>query len=163
MATSAGFASLVNDVFSQIKTDHLHGITLVNQRNATGSAVQQAMLERKDDSHNRWSALYFAGSTHGSPLTLGGAICRWPHATFPATQQDESQVLESVRNQCKERRSTRAPIAAVVVEPTQQSTGLSASTEFIKSLHSIASDFEAALVVDETASGCYAAGKGRFW
>lgn len=49
-----------------------------------------------------------------------------------------------------------------MIEPTQYSTGYVASEEFIGSLKSIASEFEAALIVDETATGCGASGKG-FW
>jgi len=62
-----------------------------------------------------------------------------------------------------EKSKSSSPIAAVVIEPTQQSTGYHASREFIKHLKSIASDFEAALVVDETSTACYGAGNGHFW
>lgn len=51
---------------------------------------------------------------------------------------------------------------AIVVEPTQQATGHTVSDNFIDTLASIAGDFEAALVVDETGTGCGASGKG-FW
>jgi hypothetical protein len=45
------------------------------------------MLERIADG---WSALYFDGSTHGSPLTLGGMICGWPKATYTSSAAEES-------------------------------------------------------------------------
>jgi hypothetical protein len=45
------------------------------------------MLEREAEG---WSALYFSGSTHGSPLTLGGMICGWPKANYPSSKAEES-------------------------------------------------------------------------
>jgi hypothetical protein len=77
------------------------------------------MLERSQDSNNGWSAMYFQGSSHGSPLTLGGMICGWPSATYPASQSDEAKVLDQVRSNLTERRNSAAPIAAVVISPTQ--------------------------------------------
>lgn len=68
-----------------------------------------------------------------------------------------------MRTSLKERHESNAPVAAIVIEPTQQSTGYVASSNFISTLHSIASDFEAALVVDETFSGCHASGNGHFF
>jgi hypothetical protein len=68
----------VSSTLGKVIPEKLHGIHLVNERNATGTAVQHAMIERSQDSKNSWSALYFAGSNHGSPLTLGGRICGWP-------------------------------------------------------------------------------------
>lgn len=160
---SANFQDTVRTVFSQVAPDGLRGITLVNERNATGAAVQHAMVQRSQDRNNKWSALYFTGSTHGSPLTLGGRLCRWPHVAFPASEAEESQVLESVRNAATSRRNGDAPLAAIVIEPTQQSTGYVARKDFINALRSIANDFEAALVIDETSTGCYASGTGHFW
>jgi glutamate-1-semialdehyde aminotransferase len=60
-------------------------------------------------------------------------------------------------------RDTATPIAAVVIEPTQQSSGHSASDNFISSLNGMAKEFEAALVVDETSTGCHSSGSGSFW
>lgn len=54
------------------------------------------MIERQHDG-NGFSALYFSGSTHGSPLTLGGMICGWPTASYPTSEADEAEILESVR------------------------------------------------------------------
>ena len=70
--------------------------------------------------------------------------------------------MEQVRSIVGEKAGSDSPIAAVVIEPTQQSTGYTASDNFIAALKSIATDFEAALVVDETSTGCGASGKG-FW
>jgi len=67
-----------------------------------------------------------------------------------------------VRSVVGEKKGSDSPIAAIVIEPTQQSTGYVASDNFIAALKSIAADFDAALVVDETSTGCGASGKG-FW
>lgn len=86
-AASANFAALVKESFGQVAPKGLEGITLVNSQNATASAVKAAMMEREADG---WSALYFGGSTHGSPLTLGGMICGWPKANYPSSKAEES-------------------------------------------------------------------------
>ena len=57
---------------------------------------------------------------------------------------------------------TGCPFAAILVEPTQQSTGNTVSDSFINSLNGIASDFDASLVVDETGTAAGASGKGFF-
>jgi 4-aminobutyrate aminotransferase / (S)-3-amino-2-methylpropionate transaminase len=156
---SADFMSLVQTELGAVAPKGLQGIHLVNSQNATGEAVKAAMLEREADG---WSALYFDGSTHGSPLTLGGMICGWPKAAYPSSAAEESAILESVRSTVGEKRGSGNIVAAIVIEPTQQSTGYVASESFMNGLRSIANDFEAALIVDETSTGCGASGKG-FW
>lgn len=54
------------------------------------------------------------------------------------------------------------PVAAVVVEPTCNKTGLSASSNFLAQLYKVVNDGGAALVVDEINTGCGASGVG-FW
>lgn len=77
------------------------------------------MLERTESTgETGFSALYFDGSTHGSPLTLGGMICGWPKAAYPASAEDESKILEHVRSTLKERHGSGSPVAAIVIEPT---------------------------------------------
>jgi len=91
--TSAGHQALVKETLGAVAPDHLDGITLVNGRNATEQAVQAAMIERSCDNTSSWSswtALYFQGSTHGSPLTLGGMICGWPNVAYPSSATEES-------------------------------------------------------------------------
>lgn len=156
---SAGYAALVKETFGPVAPRGLEGITLVNSQSAVQAAVKSAMLEREAEG---WSALYFSGSTHGSPLTLGGMICGWPKANYPSSKAEEGQILEKVRTTVGEKRSTGKIVAAIVIEPTQQSTGYVASNEFMNALRSIADDYEAALIVDETSTGCGASGKG-FW
>ena len=85
-------------------------------------------------------------------------ICGWPKASYPTSEADESRVLESVRSTVK---SAATPVSAIVVEPTQQSSGYSVSDKFIQELYSIARENDAALVVDETSSSCHAT--GNFW
>lgn len=158
---SANFAASVKESLASVAPKGMNGVALSNMKNATGEAVAHAMIERSEE-WSGMSALYFQGSTHGSPLTLGGMICGFPSASYPASKSDESSILEQVRNTVAEKRSNNTPVAAIVIEPTQYSTGYVASEEFIGSLKSIASEFEAALIVDETATGCGASGKG-FW
>ena len=158
-AASGSFAALVKETLGPVAPKGMEGITLVNSQNATQEAVKAAMLEREAEG---WSALYFSGSTHGSPLTLGGMICGWPKANYPSSKAEESQILEQVRTTVGEKRSSGNIVAAIVIEPTQQSTGYVASEEFMNALRSIADDYEAALIVDETSTGCGASGKG-FW
>jgi len=75
---------------------------------------------------------------------------------------DESRSLESVKGLLRERRNQNNSIAAVIIEPTENGTGLTASDSFLKELHSLAKESEAALIVDERNSGCAVSGKG-FW
>ena len=82
-ASSATFAALVKETFGAVAPKGLEGVTLTNSQNATGAAVKAAMLEREAEG---WSAMYFDGSTHGSPLTLGGWMCRWPKASYPTNK-----------------------------------------------------------------------------
>ena len=70
--------------------------------------------------------------------------------------------MNEVRSALTGRCDGSKAVAAIVIEPTQQSTGYVASEAFIGGLRSIANDFEAALIVDETSTGCGASGKG-FW
>lgn len=61
-----------------------------------------------------------------------------------------------------DKRSSGKPVSAVLIEPTQQQTGYVASDDFLTQLRKVAHENEAALVVDETSTGCAASGKG-FW
>jgi glutamate-1-semialdehyde aminotransferase len=53
-------------------------------------------------------------------------------------------------------------VAAIIIEPTNSSCGHIATNRFIEQLKSLAASYEAALIVDETNTGCGASGKG-FW
>ena len=88
-------------------------------------------------------------------------ICGWSSAAYPDSTESEAAILEKVRSTLKSKADTGSPIAAIVIEPTQHSTGYTASNSFLQALRGIADDFEAALVVDET-STCGGA-SGSFW
>jgi 4-aminobutyrate aminotransferase/(S)-3-amino-2-methylpropionate transaminase len=162
LVSSHTFYQLVESTFSGISPNGLTGVTLVNSRSAVADAVRSAMLERQQDGIGQ-SALYFSGSSHGSPLTLGGMICGWPTASYPRSASEEAEILEQVRSSVAEASTSAKHIAAIVIEPTQQSSGHRASDSFISSLSAICREFDAALIVDETNTGCYSAGNGTFW
>lgn len=84
----------------------------------------------------------------------------WPVVAYPT--QDGSKTLEEVKSLLRASRENGKPVAAVVVEPTNWQTGHVAGDDFIRQLRSVAHEAEAALVVDETNTGCGATGKG-FW
>lgn len=88
-------------------------------------------------------------------------ICGWSSAAYPDSSASEAAILEKVRSTVKSKSETATPIAAIVIEPTQHSTGYTASSSFLSALRSIANDFEVALVLDET-STCGGA-TGSFW
>jgi len=113
---SAGFADGVS-ALKKVAPNGMTGVALSNALNATQEAVTAAMIERSTG-EGGFSALYFKGSSHGSPLTLGGMICGWPSAAYPTSQAEESAILEDVRKTVAEKKSSDSPIAAIVIEPT---------------------------------------------
>lgn len=66
--------------------------------------------------------------------------------------------MEQVKNNLNDKRSSGQPVAAVLIEPTQQQTGYVASNEFLSELRRVAHEHEAALIIDETSTGCAASG-----
>jgi len=76
------------------------------------------MLDRADGGPAGFPALYFNGSSHGSPLTLGGMICGWPSAEYPSNASEESQSLDKIRKTMSKFKGDGKPIAAIVIEPT---------------------------------------------
>lgn len=88
---SATFADDATDVLNKIKPEGLNGFTLVSSRSAAGDAVKDAMTQRAiNTNEDKWCALRFTGSTHGSPLTLGGMICGWPSVAYPDSKASEA-------------------------------------------------------------------------
>lgn len=61
-----------------------------------------------------------------------------------------------------QKRAAGQPVAAIIIEPTNSAWGHVASNSFIEQLGRLAKGYEAALIVDETNTGCAASGKG-FW
>ena len=82
------FGAKVKSTLGAVAPQGMEGVTLVGTMNGSAAAVKHAMLER--ESEGGFSALYFSGSTHGSPLTLGGLICGWPKANYPSSAGEES-------------------------------------------------------------------------
>jgi 4-aminobutyrate aminotransferase-like enzyme len=85
----------------------------------------------------------------------------WPILQYPTSQASENQTLDEVRQTLNKQRSTK-PIGAIVVEPVNSQTGHSLRSQFITDLGTIAHESGAALVVDETNTGCGATGTS-FW
>jgi 4-aminobutyrate aminotransferase-like enzyme len=67
-----------------------------------------------------------------------------------------------VRSSIKSQRQSGNPIAAVVIEPMQSTSGHAASDKFLGELRSLTKENDAALIVDATETGCGATGKS-FW
>jgi acetylornithine/succinyldiaminopimelate/putrescine aminotransferase len=81
----------------------------------------------------------------------------WPCLAYPTSDSEESQILE------KARASMNAnSISSIVVEPTHWQSGSAVSDDFINQLGNIAREGDAALIVDETNTGCGASGKSFF-
>ena len=70
--------------------------------------------------------------------------------------------MSAVKKALFEQRVESRPVAAIIVEPTNSSNGWVASHAFISQLRTLAHEYEAALIVDETNTGCGASGQG-FW
>ena len=142
-------------------------VTLTGSKNAVEQAVFEAMIER--GSNSRFTALGFTGSNVGNSLVLvqfaypnHALSLGWPSIQYPNGANVESQSLSSVKNALDNKRRDGHPVAALVIEPTNSATGHTVSDSFISQLGSLAKDYEAALIVDETNTGCGASGKG-FW
>ena len=84
----------------------------------------------------------------------------WPVLDYPQSNSEE-QTLDKIRSSIQSQKSS-APVAAVLLEPVNWQTGSSMRQSFIDQIGKIAHDFEAALIVDETNTGCGATGNG-FW
>ena len=161
LATSE-FAASVRSALGPVAPALLQAITLTGGRNATEHAIMHAMQAR---GNGKSKVLGFHGSNHGHGLAMtqfahpqmSANGLGWPCLDFPASSAQESQVLEKARSAVKS-----DAVSAIVIEPTNWQTGSSASDNFINELGSIARDSDAALIVDETNTGCGASGKGFF-
>lgn len=120
-------------MLSTLAPTHLQAITLTGGRNASESALLDAFAQR-EGKMNQLSALGFAGANHGHGL----AMTQFAHpnmslqAEWPALEysSDESQVLDKVRSTIQNQRASK-PVAAVLVEPVNWSTGESMSDALI--------------------------------
>ena len=154
------WADSASDALDSVAPSGLPCMTFTGAGEGVEAAIFAAMRERGSDA--RLSALGFEGSNHGS-LALGQwSSLGWPCVAYPQSAGQEAQILESIRSAVKESREASTPIAAIVIEPTNQQTGYVASDSFISELRSVARDGGAALIVDEQSTCLGASGKG-FW
>ena len=164
---SKDLTGLLHKAMDQYAPEGLSAVTFTRGGQGVEKAILTAMAERGP---GKWSALGFAGSTHGNHTSFALSGFRgspklpslnWPTLAYP-TSQNESAVLENVRSTLQSQRSSGSPVAAVVVEPMQSTTGHVASERFLSELHGVSAESEAALIVDATETGCGATGRG-FW
>jgi len=105
----------------------------------------------------------FSGASgHGSMALSQSVALGWPVLSYPTNAAEEASTLESVTSSLRECAQAGNPCAAIVIEPTAAQTGHSVSDSFLAQLKAIATAYEAALIVDETNTGCGASGNG-FW
>lgn len=110
----------------------------------------------------RFKVMGFSGADHGSLALSQTLSLGWPVISYPTNASEEAQTLEAVTNGLREARQAGNPCAAIVIEPTNASTGHSVSDNFLAQLKATASTNEAALIIDESNTGCGASGNG-FW
>ena len=164
---SKEFQNLVAKFMAPHAPHNLSAVTFTRGGQGVEKAILTAMAER---GAGKWSALGFAGSTHGNHTSFSLSQFRgqpklpslnWPTLAFPTTST-ESQVLDGVKSSLKSQRQAGSPVAAVVIEPLQSTSGHVASERFLSELISLTKENEAALIVDATETGCGATGKS-FW
>lgn len=127
-------------------------VTLTGARNPAELAIFEAMIERGSD--KRFSVLGFEGQCHGDSLVFAqfahpkfSVNLGWPVVDYPTSKEEQS--LSEVKATLDHKRSQGSPVAAIIVEPTNSSSGHVASDKFIEQLRTLAHDYEAALIVDE--------------
>ena len=145
----------------------LSHVTLTRGGQGVEQAILAAMSER---GQSKWTALGFSGATHGNHTSFALAQFRgtpklpslgWPVLPYPSLAR-EASVLDDVNTTLRSQKQAGKPVAAVVIEPMQSTSGQTASDRFLKELRSVTKDNEAALIIDATETGCGATGKG-FW
>jgi acetylornithine/succinyldiaminopimelate/putrescine aminotransferase len=157
------FTAAVKAALGPVAPSLLQAITLTGGRNATEHAVMHAMQARGSGSSSK--VLGFKGANHGHGLAMTQFAhpqmsqngLGWPCLSYPSSASEESRILESARAAVK-----ADAVSAILVEPTNWQSGSVASDDFITQLGSIARESDAALIVDETNTGCGASGKGFF-
>ena len=163
----ADYADRAKDALSSVAPRGLSNVTFAAPGNAVEQAIFAAMRQRGGDS--RLTALGFEGSHHGNSLALTqfahpkmSLDLGWPSVKYPESAAQEAPVLESIRSAIAAKREASAPVAAIVIEPTNYQSGYVASESFLSELSRIARESDAALIVDEQGTGCGATGQG-FW
>jgi len=145
----------------------LKSVTLTGGNHAAEHAVFEALIQRGAD--QRFSVLGFNCSHHGNSLAFTqfahpnvAVGLGWPCIDYPRAASEEEQSLSAVKKALDAKRAQGNPVGAVIIEPTNSGRGHSVSVSFVEQLKRLAHDYEAALILDETNSGCGASGKG-FW
>ena len=163
----SNFADHAGDALDSVAPRGLSAITFSGSSSAVELAIFDAMRIRGSDA--RFSALGFEGSNHGNTIALTqfahpkmSLQLGWPSASYPESAAQEAQVLESIRASVTQKRNESAPVAAIVIEPTNAQSGYVASANFMNELVRLARESDAALIVDEQGTGCGASGQG-FW
>jgi len=155
---SSNFNELASKVLNSIRpSDRLQGATLTGGRSATELALLDAFRLRKGTN----SAIGFGGSNHGQGLSMtqfahpGMSMSMgWPCLNYPTSDE---QTLDEVRTNLR-----NGNVAAVMLEPVNWQTGAVISSKLINQIGELAHESDAALIVDETNTGCGATGNG-FW
>ena len=130
--------------------------TLTTESSAVDQAIFAAIATRGNG--KRSSVVGFTNTSSEEKIASFG----WPMLNFPTSASEESQALEAARSALKAQRDAGCPAAAIVIEPTASKSGHIVSSEFLAQLHRLGAENEAALIVDETSTGCGASGQG-FW
>lgn len=100
---SKDLSGLLHKAMDQYAPEGLSAVTFTRGGQGVEKAILTAMAERGP---GKWSAVGFAGSTHGNHTSFSLAGFRgspklpglnWPILSYP-TAQNESAVLESVRS-----------------------------------------------------------------
>ena len=103
---SKEFQTLVSKLMAPHAPHNLSAVTFTRGGQGVEKAILTAMAER---GQGRWTALGFAGSTHGNHTSFSLSQFRgqprlpslnWPTLSYP-TASSESQVLENVRSNLK--------------------------------------------------------------
>jgi len=153
---TSDFAEGASDALNAVKPAGMTSVTLVHGSSAVEQAIFAAMAQRGNG--QRQTALRFSNSSCSNSILLSGLMgLDWPEVEYPTTAQEEERALEGARQALAE-----GNVSAVVIEPTSARSGHAVSDAFVAQLHGLAQANGAALVVDETNTGCGASGKG-FW
>jgi 4-aminobutyrate aminotransferase-like enzyme len=103
-------------------------ITLTGGSNAAEQAIFEAIIER--GANQRYSVLGFEGQCHGDSLVFAqfahpshSMSLGWPTIAYPTSASAEEQSLSAVKKALDQKREQGNPVAAIIIEPTNSSTG----------------------------------------
>jgi len=120
---AADTGDLAQAVFEPLAPGDLQAVTLTGNSSDVEAAIFAAMQERGADP--RFSALGFTGSNHGNSLVLTqfahpsmSLDLGWPSIAYPESMAQEAEALDSIRKALGAKKDAGAPVAAIVIEPT---------------------------------------------